>query len=273
MRKFQRGFALTATQVALISVVLITGATMYTLEESRQRANDSRAHVNASYLLKTSSDMKWAINRAIVDSNIKQYQVSQVLGFTDESSVNLFDKKLNYGIKPVLPKGLVIENMSTAGKFYWDQQYPNIIAIDGIELDVCRRFNELLQGASYDKHPPVTLEFAYKHYGWQQGCYSEYNSEYGTWYMDVFATEQCVGTDCKSMDVEGFVVRKIYVDQESLNKKYEQILDIAGQPIKSEVEKLTDCVNKLVDSGEKDVQQIGITCRNQVDLNSWNYQE
>jgi len=271
MHKFQRGFALTAAQVALISVILITGATMYTLEDSRQRAIDSRAHVNASYLLKISSNIKWAINRSVSDSNIKQYQVNQLIGFNNESPVNLFDKKLSYGIEPVFPKGLLIENMYAAGNFYWDEQYPNILAIDGIDLDVCRRFNELLQGVSYDKHPPVTLEFAYKHHGWQQGCYSDYDSEFGTWYMNVFATEQCTGSDCKNMDIEGYVVRKIYVDQESLNKKYEQILDIAGKPIKTDVEKLTDCVNGLVDGGQKDIEQIAMTCRKEANIQQWTY--
>lgn len=264
MRKFQRGFALTAAQVALISVVLITGATFYTLDESIQRANDSKAHVNASYLLKTSSDIKWAINRAMADGNLRQYQVSQVIGFTDESPVNLFDKNLNYGIKPVLPKGLLIDDMLTAGQFYWDEQYPNVLAIDGISLDVCRRFNEMLQGTNYDDHPPLELEFAYKHHGWRQGCYVNHDSGFGTWFMDVFAIKQCLGEDCRAMDIEGAVVRKIYVDQKSLNKEYEKILDIAGNPIKDEITKMTDCVNSLVDKGNTDPQQIGLECRNQV---------
>lgn len=264
MHKFQRGFALTAAQVALISVILITGATFYTLDESMQRANDSRAHVNASYLLKISSDIKWAINRAMSDSNINNSSVNTVVGFTDESPINLFDKTLNYGIKPVFPKGLLVDDMLTAGQFYWDEQYPNVLAIDGISLDVCRRFNEMLQGTNYDDQPPVELEFAYKYRGWRQGCYVNYDSEFGTWFIDIFATKQCLGEDCRAMDIEGAVVRKIYVDQKSLNKEYEKILDIAGNPIKDEITKMTDCVNSLVDKGNTDPQQIGLECRNQV---------
>jgi len=264
----QKGFTLTATQVALISVILITSATLYSLDKARQQANDSKAHVNASYLLKVGEDIKWAVNRAIIDNNRNISQAQYIIVFdeiTSDKQINIFDQKHGYMSKPALPKELLVEDIDM-GKLYWDDQYGNILTMHGINIDVCRRFNELLQGTDYSEKPPVTLEFAYKYHGWQQGCYAEYESEYGIWFMNVTAIKQCLGTECKTMDIEGSVVREIKVDIEFIRQQEEKIMSVLDEPVKTEIMKLTDCVDNLISNGDTDPTQIGLKCREQIEI-------
>lgn len=212
LRAGQRGFVASAAQVTLILTSLVVSATALSLGEVRDRAAEQAAHVHASYLLKAGSSLQSALDRAVADSAISRRDASVWVRFEDGTSdgsrIRLFDEDLGYGSQPRWPTGLLVEDDPHAGRPRWSGEMSGVIEVTGVDLGVCRRFNELTQGTDPEAAPPSDIATALAGQGWQQGCVAAPGATAGVWFMRAFATELCRGSRCRAGDVVGASVRR-----------------------------------------------------------------
>lgn len=212
-RRAQKGFVTSAAQVTLALVSMVVGATVLSLEEGRQQATDQIAHVHASYLMKVGADLDTTLTRAVVDNGLARGAVRGMVALDAEAGsgqqVALFDRGLDYGRRPQWPAGLLTEGVEGAGTLRWAEAEGQVIEVPGIDLAVCRRFNEMLQGTDPERAPPADLETARRDRGWTQGCWAEDGAEGGTWFKEAFADARCRGAGCRSGDVVGAAARRV----------------------------------------------------------------
>jgi hypothetical protein len=187
----QRGFALGASQVTLVLVSLMVGATAITLDGDVETVSDQQAHIHASYLLKAGGDLQTALDRAVADNGLSRSDASAVLRFERGTSqageVRLFDARLRYGSAPQWPEGLLVPGQAGAGEPRWSSDAADVVEVAGVDLAVCRRFNEMTQGQDPEAAPPADVGSALHARGWQQGCVAAPGATAGIWYMRAFA--------------------------------------------------------------------------------------
>ncbi|MFM7625022.1 MAG: hypothetical protein ACKO7G_00870, partial [Gammaproteobacteria bacterium] len=203
-RRAQQGFIASAAQVTLALVSMVVGATALSMEGARQEAADQIAHVHASYLTKAGADLESALARAAVDSGLSRNALRGTVTLDAETAsrgtVALFDRQLGYGSRPRWPSGLLAEGVEGAGSLRWADTDGQVVEVPGIDLAVCRRFNEMLQGSDPQSAPPADLDIARRERGWTQGCWAAEGTEAGTWFMEAFADTHCRGRDFLSGD-------------------------------------------------------------------------
>ena len=209
----ERGFALGASQMTLALVSLAVSATAITLDDGSKRVTQQEAHIHASYLLKAGGELQTALDRAVGDNGLARNDASAVLRFEQGSSqpgeVRLFDDRLGYGRAPQWPVGLIVPDQLGAGAPRWSTGATDVVEVAGVDLAVCRRFNEMTQGEDPDAAPPAEVASALRARGWQQGCVAAPGASSGTWYMRAFASALCVGERCKAGDVVGAAARRM----------------------------------------------------------------
>ena len=212
-RRAQQGFITSAAQVTLALVSMVVGATALSMEDARQEAADQIAHVHASYLTKVGADLESALTRAAIDNGLSRKALRGKVRLEGEaassSTVALFDAQLAYGSRPQWPSGLLVEGVEGAGSLRWADTYGQVIEVTGIDLAVCRRLNEMLQGRDPQSAPPADLDIARRERGWTRGCWADEGAVAGTWFMEAFADTHCRGSACRSGDVVGASARRM----------------------------------------------------------------
>lgn len=212
-RSAQKGFVASAAQVTMILTSLVVSAAALSLGEVREQAAEQQAHVHASYLLRSGSSLQLALERAVMDSAIPRHEASVWVRFEDGASdgrqIRLFDKGLGYGSRPEWPAGLLIKGETDDPVPRWSIEKSGVVEVPGVDLVVCRRFNEMTQGQDPSEAPPVDLTTAMDRQGWQQGCVAPPGATFGVWFMRAFATELCRGSRCRTGDVVGASARRM----------------------------------------------------------------
>lgn len=188
----QRGFALGASQMTLALVSVMVSAAAISLDGRAKALTQQEAHVHASYLLKVGGDLQLALDRAVADNGLARDAASAVLRFEQGESppgeIRLFDDRLRYGRAPQWPAGLIVEDKAGAGAPRWSDAASGVIELVGVDLAVCRRFNEMTQGEDPEAAPPADLASALQARGWRQGCVAAPGAQAGTWFIRAFAT-------------------------------------------------------------------------------------
>lgn len=254
-RRAQKGFIASAAQVTLAIVALAVSATAGSLEAARQQAAAQMVHIHASYLMKVGGDLETALTRAADDNNFPRGGVRGAVvidgGVAAGSRVDLFDVRVGYGRRPQWPAGLLVEGVEGAGRLRWADTAGQVIEVAGIDLAVCRRFNEMLQGTDPERAPPMDLEVAHGERGWTQGCWAAAGAESGTWFMEVFAGTHCRGADCRSGDVVGLAARRMIQDLPTT-----PVADATLDPAAA----LAACAAREATAGERDPQVVAARC-------------
>jgi hypothetical protein len=243
-----------AAQFALVMVTVLISATAYALDTANDQVVDKTADTNALYLLKATTDLEHALNRAVADNGLRHQQVAQTVGLdgvSGSSRVGLFDPRLRYGRAPQWPKGLLVEGVEGAGSLRWADRDAQVIEVAGIDLGVCRRLNETLQGTAADRAPPADLQTARDGRGWTQGCWAEAGAEAGTWFKEVFAEVHCRGGNCRGGDVVATPTREATVTSAPP--------DAESVPL-SPLEALTQCAAREAAAGVRDPQVVAARC-------------
>jgi hypothetical protein len=208
----QRGVVTSAAQVTLALVSLAVGGTALSLETAREQVAEQTAQIHATYLLKASDALQTALDRAAVDNDLSRSRVAAMVdldGAGAAGRVDLFDASRGYGRRPRWPAGLVVEGVEDAGRPRWAAEAAQVVEVPGIDLAVCRRFNEMVQGAGAAEVPPADLAAAQHRLGWQQGCWAGEGAASGTWFMTAFATADCLGASCRGGDAVGDAARRM----------------------------------------------------------------
>ena len=144
----QTGFAITAAQVTLALVSLAVSATAFSLGSAAQDEMDHQlAGVHAAHLQKVSGVLQSALRRAADDSGLSVERVAEFVsleaGESAPGRINLFDEGLGYGRLPSWPTGLLVEDMKVeSAQPRWSEQEAGVIEVQGVDLTVCRRFNQ-----------------------------------------------------------------------------------------------------------------------------------
>ena len=256
----QRGFALGASQMTLALVSLVVSATAITLDGGAKAANAQEAHIHASYLLKAGSGLQSALDRAVGDNGLARSDASAVLRFEQGPSragaVSLFDEHLGYGRAPQWPAGLIVPEETGAGVPRWSAGAADVVEVAGIDLAVCRRFNEMTQGEEPEAAPPADIASALHDHGWQQGCVAAPGATAGTWYMRAFASELCVGERCKAGDVVGAAARRMFAAPPEAVTVEAATADAPVDPVAA----LAACATREVAAGERDPAVVAARC-------------
>lgn len=262
-RRAQKGFVTSAAQVTLALVSMVVGATAFSLDGARQQAADQIAHVHASYLMKVGADLETALTRASVDNGLSRSEMRGAItldsGTGSRSQVALFDGQLGYGSRPRWPSGLLVEGVAGAGSLRWAASGGQVIEVVGIDLAVCRRFNEMLQGTDPDRAPPADLETAQRERGWTQGCWAANGAQAGTWFKEAFADTHCHGSACRSGDVVGAAARRMIVELEAGAAPDAAIQDDAAMTL-DPLAALAACAAREAAEGERDPQVVAARC-------------
>jgi len=256
----QKGFVTSAAQVTLVLVALAVSATAGSLKAARQQAADQIAHVHASYLMKVGADLESALTRAAIDSGLSRGAVRGKIALAgsagSRSQVALFDRQLGYGRSPQWPAGLLAEGVEGAGNPAWADTAGQVIEVAGIDLAVCRRFNEMLQGTDPERAPPADLETARRDRGWTQGCWAADGAQAGTWFKEAFADTHCHGSACRSGDVVGAAARRMIDALPAADADASGDVDAAQDPIAA----LAACAAREAAAGERDPQVVAARC-------------
>jgi hypothetical protein len=264
LSRAQKGIVTSAAQVTLAIVSLVVGGTALSLEQGRAQAAEQMAHVHASYLLKASDSLQTALDRAVVDSGLSRGRLASVVTLDAAPSaaghIALFDADLGYGRKPRWPAGLLVEG---AGQPKWSQEAPQVMVVAGIDLAVCRRFNEMVQGTGATEAPPTDIAAARRDLGWQQGCVAGVGADAGTWFMTAFATADCLGAFCRSGDAVGEAARRMVADLEVVPPvappAAEGEADQADESV-DPVAALVECASQAAAAGERDPEVVAARC-------------
>ena len=256
----QRGFALGASQMTLALVSLVVSATAITLDGGVEMVSEQQAHIHASYLLKAGSDLQTALDRAVGDSGLTRSDASAVLRFergtSDAGEVRLFDARLGYGRAPQWPAGLIVPDEAGAGAPRWSSGAADVVEVSGVDLAVCRRFNEMTQGEDPEAAPPADVATALHDRGWQQGCVAAPGATAGIWYMRAFAPELCVGERCKAGDVVGAAARRMFAAPPEAVTVEAETADAPVDPVAA----LAACAAREVAAGERDPAVVAARC-------------
>lgn len=259
-RRAQKGFVTSAAQVTLALVALAVSATAGSLEAARQQAADQIAHVHASYLMKAGADLETALTRASVDNGLSRGEIRGTIALEgsarSRSQVDLFDRQLGYGRTPQWPSGLLVAGVEGAGNVSWAETAGQVIEVTGIDLAVCRRFNEMLQGTDPERAPPADLETARRDRGWTQGCWAADGAPSGTWFKEAFADTHCHGSDCRSGDVVGAAARRMIDALPTEGDAVSGDAEAAHDPIAA----LAACAAREAAEGERDPQVVAARC-------------
>ena len=265
-RRAEKGFVTSAAQGTLVIVSMVVGATVLSLDGARQQAADQIAHVHASYLMKVGADLETALTRASVDNGLSRGEMRGKItldsGAGSRSQVALFDGELGYRGRPRWPSGLLVEGVAGAGSLRWAESGGQVIEVAGIDLAVCRRFNEMLQGTDPERAPPADLETARRDRGWTQGCWAADGAQAGMWFKEAFADTHCRGADCRSGDVVGAAARRMIEGSPTTPVAVpagdDASGDVAGDldPIAA----LVACAAREAAEGERDPQVVAARC-------------
>jgi len=254
-----RGFALGASQMTLALVSLAVSAAAITLDDGATRVTQQEAHIHASYLLKAGGELQTALDRAVGDNGLARNDASAVLRFEQGSSqpgeVRLFDDRLGYGRAPQWPVGLIVPDQVGAGAPRWSTGATDVVEVAGVDLAVCRRFNEMTQGEDPDAAPQADLASALRARGWQQGCVAVPGASSGTWYMRAFASALCVGARCKAGDVVGAAARRMF----AAPPEAEALAGSDAAPA-DPVAALAACAAREAAAGERDPAVVAARC-------------
>lgn len=243
-----------AAQLGLVIVAVLISATAYALDSAGEQVVDKTADTHALYLLDAATDLEQALDRAAADNGLARHQVAQTVSFEEvsgSSRVGLFDARLRYGRAPQWPKGLLAEGVEGAGSLRWADRDAQVVEIAGIDLAVCRRLNETLQGTAPDRAPPADLRTARAGRGWTQGCWAEPGAEAGTWFKEVFAEARCRGGNCGGGDPASPSTRETTVTSVAT--------DAEPVPL-SPLEALTRCAAREAAAGVRDPQVVAARC-------------
>jgi hypothetical protein len=188
----QTGFVITAAQVTLALVSLAVSATAFSLGSAAQDEMDHQlAGVHAAHLQKVGGVLQGALRRAVDDNGLSHDRPGEFVSFEDGRSepgrIRLFDEELGYGRLPAWPTGLLIEDPSVEGQPRWSEESAGVVEVKGVDLAVCRRFNQATQGEDAKAEPPADLKTAVHTRRWKQGCVAEPGASHGTWFMQTFA--------------------------------------------------------------------------------------
>ena len=191
--RMQTGFVITAAQVTLALVSLAVSATAFSLGSAAQDEVDHQlAGVHAAHLQKVSGVLQSALRRAADDSGLSVERVAEFValeaGESAPGRINLFDEGLGYGRLPSWPTGLLVEDVKVeSAQPRWSEQEAGVIEVQGVDLTVCRRFNQATQGEDAKAEPPADLKTAVYKRRWKEGCVAEPGASHGTWFMRAFA--------------------------------------------------------------------------------------
>jgi hypothetical protein len=267
LSRAQKGIVTSAAQVTLALVSLVVGGTALSLDEAREQVAEQTAHLHATYLLKASDALQTALDRAVVDSGLSRGRLASVVTLDaappGAGRIALFDADLGYGRKPRWPAGLLVEGVEGAGQPQWSQEAPQVMVVAGIDLAVCRRYNEMVQGARGDEAPPTDINAARRDLGWQQGCVAGVGADAGTWFMTAFATADCLGAFCRSGDAVGEAARRMVAGLETAPQAAppaaEGEVDEAGEST-DPVAALVECASRAAAAGERDPEMVAARC-------------
>jgi hypothetical protein len=209
--------------------------------------------------LKAGGELQTALDRAVGDNGLARNDASAVLRFEQGSSqageVRLFDDRLGYGRAPQWPVGLIVPDQAGAGAPRWSAAATDVVEVDGVDLAVCRRFNEMTQGEDPDAAPPAEVASALRARGWQQGCVAAPGASSGTWYMRAFASALCVGARCKAGDVVGAAARRMF----AAPPEAEALAGSDAAPA-DPVAALAACAAREAAAGERDPAVVAARC-------------
>lgn len=260
----QSGIVTGAAQLALAIVSLVLGGTVLSLEQAREQAADQVVDIHATYLRKAADALQTALDRAVADNGLSQADVDSLItldGAVAAGRVGLFDAALDYGRRPRWPGGLLVEGVEGAGRPRWSDEGPQVMIVPGIDLAVCRRYNEMVQGARRDEAPPMDVTSARRDIGWQQGCVAGAQEAAGTWFMAAFATADCLGSLCRDGDAVGESVRRMIADIEAVSAEADGADDTNGADgTKDPFAALVDCVARAAVAGERDPEAAVAGC-------------
>jgi hypothetical protein len=276
----QRGVVTSAAQVTLVLVSLVVGGTALSLDEAREQVAEQTAHLHATYLLKASDALQTALDRALVDNNLSPARAAAVIDLDDTGvagRIALFDASRGYGRRPRWPAGLLVEGIEGAGRPVWAEEAARVVEVPGIDLAVCRRFNEKVQGARANETPPADLAAAQRGLGWQQGCWAGEGASSGTWFTTAFATADCLGVSCRSRDEVGESARRMMARLEAA--PIPGVVDPAAGPATSRdddapdsadlaweadaddpIASLVECASREAAAGERDPELVAARC-------------
>ena len=246
--------------MTLALVSLVVSATAITLDGGVELASEQQAHIHASYLLKAGGDLQTALDRAVGDNGLARSDASAVLRFERGASqageVRLFDDRLGYGRAPQWPVGLIVPDQAGAGAPRWSAGATDVVEVAGVDLAVCRRFNEMTQGEDPEAAPPADVGSALHARGWQQGCVAAPGASSGTWYMRAFGSALCVGERCKAGDVVGAATRRMIGRSEPVAAAEPATADAPADPIAA----LAACAAREAAAGERDPAVVAARC-------------
>jgi hypothetical protein len=182
---------ITAAQVTLALVSLAASATAYSLGGAAQDEIDHQlAGVHAAHLQKVGGVLQGALRRAVDDNGLAHDRAPDYVSFEAGESkpgrISLFDESLGYGRLPAWPTGLLVEEAAD-GEPRWSEETVGVVEVRGVDLTVCRRFNQAIQGEDAKGEPPADLKTAVHKHRWKQGCVAEPGASSGTWFMRAFA--------------------------------------------------------------------------------------
>jgi hypothetical protein len=188
----QTGFAITAAQVTLALVSLAVSATAFSLGSAAQDEMDHQlAGVHAAHLQKVGGVLQGALRRAVDDNGLSHDRAGEFVSFeagrSKSGRIHLFDEELRYGRLPAWPTGLLVEGPSVEDQPRWSEETAGVVEVQGVDLTVCRRFNQATQGEDAKAEPPADLKTAVYKRRWKQGCVAEPGASHGTWFMRAFA--------------------------------------------------------------------------------------
>jgi hypothetical protein len=230
------------------------------LDGGVEMVSEQQAHIHASYLLKAGGDLQTALDRAVGDNGLSRSAASAVLRFEQGASqageVRLFDDRLGYGRAPQWPVGLIVPDEAGAGAPRWSAGATDVVEVAGVDLAVCRRFNEMTQGEEPEAAPPADVATALHDHGWQQGCVAAPGATAGTWYMRAFASELCVGERCKAGDVVGAAARRMFAAPPEAVTVEAATADAPVDPVAA----LAACAAREVAAGERDPAVVAARC-------------
>lgn len=251
----QQGFIITAAQVTLLMVALVVSATAFALDTTSEQAADGHAY----FVLKAGDDLERALVRAADDNGLRREEIARAVRFDERSNgsqIGLFDARLRYGRAPSWPEGALVDGVEGAGSLAWVEGEAQVVEVAGIDPAVCRRVNELLQGADPATAPPPDLRTARRELGWTQGCWAPDGAESGRWFMEVFATSNCVGDRCRGGNGVASAARQ--AAPASVVERPAAAVDEPSPP--SPHEALAQCAAREAAAGVRDPQEVAARC-------------
>ena len=251
----QQGFFVSAAQITLLAVALVVSATAFALDTASDQAADGDAY----FVLKAGEDLERALVRAVDDNGMSRDEVARTVRFDErsgDSKVGLFDPRLRYGRAPSWPESVLAEGVQGAGSLSWVEGETQVIEVAGIDLAVCRRVNELLQGADPAAVPPSDLRTARRELGWTQGCWAPEGAKAGHWFMEAFAASNCEGSRCRG----GAGVTSVADRKQPASAVTRPVPAVEEPSPPSPLDALAQCAAREAAAGVRDPQEVAARC-------------